>query len=739
LAYNESYVFVQALVNRHGKFVTVPLNEVFSEEDEKVQHLIKARENFYKVFISNRNELNQESIRSLVMDKAKQAELNDWVEYLELLPEISKFNKQVVSSDVSVDDLISVWDDLFDSLSSLEEEVAHLTKPAGRLGFSSLVYGQMKQSVTDAIANTYRNTDTASLISWGESIEQAFQLIPVRMNEAKHMALLAGKELSDSDLIKVRATAVNKLISDTLPISIQLASAELKENTTSVALAKLLTDQLHYPKDALAQFHKKKTWGELLASAAEVDVWAGVLTLDHWRGSIKINRGYGSTISNNVELNVFYKNSLLKPIAELSQSNSGVLKGVVTKSESGVHIKDKLGNWNWQGMFDDEGTFVVSGGYPANYRVYTINTKLRSPIAIKKLQEARIAEAKRLESERLAKIEALHQQLKKEEWYGVPFNKHGYQWAANPVLISLDFNQNQYTIRDVGAESEQQVITSFNYDIDEHGKGQLSDVKGVKTKVWDSGDRWDLSFDSESNKLILNIDNVGKAIFSSEINWKMQLMPKSVYMQRLNNLTVLAHSTWSAGKINSKGASSGRWVSKLQLYDAVVIDDVVKLKGQYSFDVTKTAVTFIAVPAFEKGMVLAPLNLTEKNIELGWQQLKYGAAFSEDTNEPKLVLRDWKNKWGFVQTSSSKMFAESSSKSVDVKQLASTAPAVVIESVIKKEKIASKERVITQRVIKQKQVETAHHKPVKSRNNSSVSNSDSKILNQAINSLEALL
>jgi len=631
-----------AVINRNGKLITVPLNEVFYSQDEEVQHLIKARTDFYTLFKSNMRELNQESIRSLVIDKANQANLNDWVAYLELLPQIDEFNKLVVSNDASVDDLTSAWDDIFDSFSDLEEEVSTLTKPAGRLGeaslsgfskrelkrmrgfsddlgisgkilrqaslgdlnFSSLVFGQMKLSVSDAIAKTYANTATSNLPLWGESIKNAFKLIVVRVNEAKHAALLEGKELSDTDIDKIRTIAINKLILETLPVSIQLASAELKENTTSVALADLLVDQLHYPKVALAQFHEKKTWDEFLVAAADVDIWAGVLTLDHWRGSIKINRQYGAAIRNNVALKVFYNDSLLKPVAELLQSKSLVLKGVVTKTTTGVQIKDKLGNWNWEGVFDDEGAFVVSGRYPANYRVYKINTKLRSPIAIKKLQEARLAEAKRLEAARLAKIKELHQQLKNEEWYGVPFSTFGNQWAANPVLISLDFNQNQYTIRDLGGESEQRVITSFSYDIDENGKGQLSDAKGVKTKAWNSGDRWMLSYDSESNKLILNINNRGNEILTSKVNWKIQLVPKSVYMKRLNNLTNLSHSIWSSGEIHPNGASLGRWISELQLNKASVVDDVVKIKGKYSFDVTTTDVTFIAVPALEKGMVL---------------------------------------------------------------------------------------------------------------------------------------
>jgi|GEM_PF-5752104 len=440
-----------SVISQNGKFVTVPSNEVFSVHDEDARHIVDSRKEFYRIYSSNLNELNQESIRSLVIEKANEARLNDWVAFLELIPSIAEFNQRVASGGHSVEELSDAWDDLFDSLSDLEEEVSQLTKSAGQTGtamgsilgleelnqmakssgqmenllgslgllkrmtqdasFALLVFGQVKLPVSDAISNIYKTSDASNVGEWSKLIEKSFKLLPIRMNEAKHMALLAGKTLSDADVEKVRVATTNKIIADTLPSSIALASAELKENTTSVALVNFLNDKLNYPKDALAKFHKKKSWDELLVAAQNVDKWAEILTSDHWNGDVSIKRRYYARVHDKLDLRVFFKNSLLKPIAEMTRSDGTVLKGIVRKSEGGIQIKDDLGNWNWQGHFDNEGALAVSGRYPHGSYVYTINTKFNSPIALKKLEEARLAEAKHLEEVRLA---ALNQQLKEK-------------------------------------------------------------------------------------------------------------------------------------------------------------------------------------------------------------------------------------------------------------------------------------------------------------------------------------
>jgi len=718
-----------SLINRDGKFVSVPSNEVFSSDDEKAKRIVQAREVFYKAFINNGKDLNKESVRDLLIEKAKDAALDDWVAFLALQPDIEEFNKVVAKSDIHVDDLKDAWEGLFEALSDLEEEVSHLTKPDihgySQLNFNQLVFNQLNQSVSDAISNTYVTSDEPNLDAWRKSLEDAFALVSMRVNEAKHQSLLIGKEMSEKGLDKVRVAISKKIIADTLPTSIKIGTVELGENTSSTTLLNFLVEKLPYSKQDLATFHGKKSWDELYAASQAIDKWASVLTSDQWKGEVVVHKAFGMDVHNNVELNVFYKDSLLKPVAKMFQSNGETLNGHVSQSKKGIQIKGDSANWNWQGKIDDDGALSLSGAYPVNlYQAYIVDVKLRSPIAIKKIEEARLAEEKRIEAERLAKIENLKALLKAHKWYGVPFNRNGMHWAANPVLITLDFNHNKFSIRDIGKKSEQVANTTFDFDVDEFGHGSLKDKALVETKNWKTGDSWSLTFSEQKNSLQLNIPSTWR-----NDGWKINFIPENEYFKRLNDLVTLAKSKWSSGDINGSGASSGRWSSTMVINQAKNIGDAVKLNGIYSiYGGVSTSVTYLAVPAGEKGAVLATLKLGKNN-----QQLNYGTSFAEDMSVDKLVFRDYLYRRGYVKISGA--VASSSRESMTkVSDVRIDSPATHTKAVTKSASVSSPAHQVSHKPLKK--VQRQHN--LKKHSNE-LTKSDSKKLNQAIDSLKALL
>jgi len=740
-----------------GKFRTFNTSEVFSASDEHAQELSTARLEFYKVFSQNGDELDRPEILGLIKEKAEKAKLRDWVELLEVMPELKALNKKLKKTRPVPVALLGEWNDALDSLDDLEDEIAQLSKPnEGGMNFSQAFSGIMKVSVSRAINQWvggyaqykqavqdkhYMNSNMPDLAALPTVIENAMRFASLRVKEAKHLALLQGKKMTDDQLDAVHRETMKTIIDATIVAAIKMANDELGNKLSGERLAEFLVDKVGYHKDDLAQFYGKKSWDNLLASVKEHDQWLSVLMADDWNGKIKINRGYNRINVLNSSLVFRFERSLLKPVAILSYGANTAMRGNVSKSKTGIQIKDDLGNWNWQGSLDDEGTLLVNGNLPQGYYKYDVHAKLYSPAAIK-----------RIEAAKKEKIQQLTVQLKNEPWYGVTFFRYGQHWVPNPALIKLDFNRQSFVIQDIGFGSEKSANSSFTFEINTDAVGSIVDQAGAHTKHWNSGDRWSIAFNEEKHALMASIPRSGR-----NPEWKVEFMPESIYMDRLQLLAALAHSSWKTGLLDRNGDVSKRYAGSLMLANGSIKNNAVLLDGSFLYRKVSTPITYIVVPAMEHGAVLATLKIGKNRFRFT-DDISYSNAPAEE----HAVFRAWKSQWGYEKKSGAKLVTTAipAKAKTEAPMTMQTQPDNALLQAARKQGLpdsrdnvsaAPRQQVIVAQPAKASVQHAVHTKSKaaavkykavahKSKHqNSGLSKAESQALNQGIKALEALL
>lgn len=663
------------ITDSNGKFKTYKADEVFAASDEYAQKLSAARVEFYKVYFQNQSEMDKDEIIDLIKERAEKAELNDWVEFLEIFPDINAFNKRLPKKGMSVSaELIDDWQDIFDSLEGLEQEVAELSDPNGKTGnFATIVFDKLDVSASEAINGWVKDMDirvsgnTPELVAVSLALKNALKFVPLKVEEAKHQALLIGKQLTDEELKKERNIAMKPIFENTIPISIMIANKSLKNKLTGLDLAEFLVNEVGCPKEGLAQFHGKESWDDLISAVKKQDEWLSALMEDNWNGKVVIKDRGGRTTELNSTLIFTFETSLLNPVAILSYGQGAPLRGVVNSQKAfansensfiNVRIKDALGNWHWIADINAGGTLNVRGSFPYRRYKYQVNAKFYSPAVIKRHEEAK-----------KVKIQQLTTQLKNEPWYGVTFFKSDGKWVPNPALIKLDFNQNIFFMQDIGFDSEKHSISGFSFDIDASGKGNISDQEGMEIKHWVGGNRWNFVFDEASQTLTASILRSKK---NRNKEWQVRFVTERSYLKRLQLLMAFSHSSWETGRMDSKGVLmkrakkggsyvrvNGRLAKRtednrpkyaeglLTIKNGRIENNIVKLEGDLLFHQLSSHVVYITVPAMEHGAVLATLGLGESRFR---QRIVYSDAPGDDN--AKFVSRSRSN-WGYMKISGS--------------------------------------------------------------------------------------
>jgi len=744
-----------------GKLRTFNANEVFSASDENAQELSKARLAFYKASSQNSNALDKPEILELIKEKAEKAKLYDWVELLEIVPDLKVLNEKLRKNRPVSVDLIGEWDDTLDSLDDLEDEIAQLSQPdKGRMNFSQAFNGIMKLSVLNAINQwvrgyaqykqvlqnkRYMNSNIPDLAALPTVVENAMKFASLRVKEARHLALLRGKKLTDDQLDAVRRETMKTIIDATIVAAIKIANDELGNKISGERLAEFLVEKIGYPKDGLAQFYGKKSWDSLLASVKEQDQWLAVFMADDWNGKIKINRGYKRITVLDSNLIFTFESSLLKPVAILSYGKGMPFRGHVEKNSGGIRIKDDLGKWNWQGALDDEGTLLVNGNFPQGYSKFDIHAKFYSPAAIKRIEVAK-----------KVKVQQLTSQLKSEPWYGVTFINRGQHIVPYPVLIKLDFNQNSFSMRDIGYDSKQTASTSLTFEINANAKGSFTGQAGKKTRHWVSGSKWEFSLNEDKLLLTATIARAGR-----NPGWKVMFIPQRDYTARLQLMGSLTNSSWKSVMMNRKGEGRSAGKESMKIINVSVKNDraIFKVEKRHAGRVSK--MKYIAVPALERGVVIS----IEKNSRrlTGFREVYY----SHSPFDEHAIFRNWDTFWGIAKTSGGSMpeMVKNHKQKIVDSQVDQMPDNALLKAARKQGVISSranmaaapKQQVIVAQPAKpsvqhaalthaKPKAAVAKHKPVKAasqhhpkRQNAGISRAESHALNQGIKTLEALL
>ncbi|MDQ6993076.1 MAG: hypothetical protein Q9M31_06335 [Mariprofundus sp.] len=632
-----------------GRFHYYDPSEVFMADDESAQQLSLARGDFFLAMDKNDNDLNNTPFVEILQNKAAQAKLNDWVEYLDLVPDLLALKEQFPSSGEPVPvKLIGAWGDAFDSLDDLEDEIANLSAPnKGSRVFSNLIDKAMPNSVNAAIDSWIRGypayesfvrnggrnmSGLPELALLPEVVKSAFKFVPLSVKEKEHEALLTGLKLTDAALEKVHKSSVDKIISSTMVASIQFAKESNDQQLSGLQLAQFLVDNVGYPKQALAHFYDKESWGDLLASVKEQDAWSMAFLADGWSGKIELEQNHQKFRARHIELLFTFEGSLLKPIAILLEKQRRTVRAALSKRGKGVQIDSNSQNdWSLKAVFNEAGKLMISGdSFPGFRNKLDVSGELDS-----------LAEIKRLEAERQAKVDHIQAVLKSESWYGVRFAKKRTHWLPETNLIEWDFSKNIFAIQGLSSARGTLASASFKFDVDGEGHGVVKNIKPTERRHWQGGYKWAFSLDEATHILTATMHRTRR-----NPEWKVVFVTKSVYMNRLHSLSKVAQGSWLRAGINRDGELSAKGTASVVLHDGAIEANVLKLNGDLIYKNNNIHVKYIMVPAMEQGAVLSTWSIAKNRYHF-----KNDIAYSQEPMEKNALFQDWKTRKGYKKLS----------------------------------------------------------------------------------------
>ena len=612
--------------NSEGTLLTFSTTEVFPADDKEAQAIAIARKDFFKTFEKNAQAYGKEvgiaykdsgnsSIGEVLLDKAKEAQLPEWVAYFELKKKILALlrryaNVDGVSRRKLAEEMVGFLDD--DELKELELAINKLSDSSSAHELASHVIGLFQNVAENSITlisnpkshdrhygllRSIKNQDdeqfTTNAFNRKESIKPAIEntmvYIDLLVKSKQHILLMSGQQPSNQELTALRLKTMDKLYNAAFPAALRFAREELESSIPSVELAEKVIDIIGFQKEDLARIHKNASWDELLSEIKAAELWQTNFIDDGWQGSIDIPKTrYGPSRVLDSKLSLFISPTSLYDLkARLradSYSGNINLNGEVSYDSEKIIITDALGNWKWSSTINDKGELIAKGQVPFRRRLYDVNVTFNSPEIIA-----------RKERERQAKIEEFNLALKKEPWYGVVFQDN----QPTGTLIKLDFNKTLVQFLDITSDQVKGDTTKFSYAIDESGRGTIKENKGAKIPtwhpfdswrllgnkkpLWHSGNKWDFVLSDNGENLEAGFST--KKIILNKV-YHINYTRESLYKQMLEDLASIRSLSFKAGRLNPKTVKGtpDKWTEKIVVQSAKVDNSRVILESAYSND-----------------------------------------------------------------------------------------------------------------------------------------------------------
>jgi len=624
--------------NKLGTLLEFPSSEVFAIDDDEAQAVSIARSEFYRVLEKNIKAYHGElsltkeeggfSVGEVLLDKAEEAQLDEWIAYFKTNEALAiLLRKYVNKDDISRHELAEEMVDFIDDgqFDDLEEAVQKLSDTNARNGFGFAMLAPFRQvakysidlvkSPTGKARNLIpgiKNTDDVKLTTGAftakENIKAAIKnadiYVELLVKAAQHKKLINGEKFTDAELEKLRAHTKNSLVDAAFPAALRFAREEMKSTVPSIELAERVLDIGGFEKQDLVRIHKKETWAELESEILAAQVWQERYVDSSWKGMFKVTL-HRVLVDLDAELALIMSDTSLYDVAATLRAKSYRgdidLEGTVVYDSEKVIIKDSLGNWSWFVSINDKGQLVAKGQLPFKRYLHNVAVTFSSPAMLE-----------RKERNRQTRILKFTDELKKEPWYGVVFKDS----KPTGLLIKLDFNKGIFEHIDISSKNITSDSSQFTHFVDENGRGEIKENKegsislwvaggkrGKKT-TWNSGDKWNFALDKSGK--ILNAGFVTKKMISSN-KYYIDYMRESEYKRRLVELAGTQPFRLKAGDItySSKGGKPKKWNELIDLNIAKIQGDRVILEGSYSRDKGMAVkIDSVVVPYVDGGAVI---------------------------------------------------------------------------------------------------------------------------------------